>query len=71
MASGFPHDTEIPDEQLMLELALEAARRANWDALHGPEYLRAGRYVVSSKQPPIRREDSRDSFKTGGHPTRR
>jgi hypothetical protein len=27
-----------------LELLLEAARRANWDALHGPPHLRSGRF---------------------------
>ena len=27
-----------------LEVLLEAARRANWDALHGPLHLRAGRF---------------------------
>ena len=26
------------------ERMLEAARRANWDALHGPRHLRSGRY---------------------------
>lgn len=33
-------DRRDPD----LELLLEAARRANWDALHGPRYLRSGRF---------------------------
>jgi len=27
-----------------LEILLEAARRANWDALHGPRHLRSGRF---------------------------
>jgi hypothetical protein len=27
-----------------IELLLEAARRANWDALHGPMHLRTGRF---------------------------
>jgi len=31
------------DEQ-ELEVLLEAARRATWDALHGPRHLRSGRY---------------------------
>ena len=31
-----------------LEVLLEAARRANWDALHGPPHLRAGRFRSSS-----------------------
>lgn len=30
-----------------LELVLEAARRANWDAQHGPEHLRSGRFFIS------------------------
>jgi hypothetical protein len=31
-----------------LELLLEAARRATWDALHGPRYLRSGRFHPNS-----------------------
>jgi len=27
-----------------LEVLFEAARRATWDALHGPTHLRSGRY---------------------------
>lgn len=34
---------ELSPEEELLAL-LEAARRANWDALHGPVYLRSGRY---------------------------
>ena len=33
-----------PEER---ELLLEAARRANWDALHGPEHLRRGEFNPS------------------------
>ena len=33
-------DQRDPD----LELLLEAARRATWDALHGPRHLRSGRF---------------------------
>lgn len=29
------------------DLLLEAARRANWDALHGPEHLRRGEFNPS------------------------
>ena len=29
-----------------LELVLEAARRANWDAQHGPAHLRSGRFFI-------------------------
>lgn len=69
MASDFPRNTEIPDEQLMLELALEAARRANWDALRGPEHLRSGRYIVSSEPARVDDAPERDSSPAGGHPT--
>ena len=31
-----------------LEVVLEAARRANWDALHGPRHLRSGRFRPGS-----------------------
>jgi len=31
-------------EEQELEYLLEAARRANWDALHGPMHLRSGRF---------------------------
>jgi len=30
-----------------LDLVLEAARRANWDAQHGPAHLRSGRFFIS------------------------
>ena len=30
-----------------LDLVLEAARRANWDAQHGPAHLRTGRFFIS------------------------
>ena len=31
-----------------IEALLEVARRVNWDALHGPPYLRAGRFRPES-----------------------
>jgi hypothetical protein len=31
-------------DETELEIMLEAARRATWDALHGPRYLRSGRF---------------------------
>jgi hypothetical protein len=40
-------DTTKPESERKLELLLEAARRANWDALHGPRHLRSGRFFVS------------------------
>ena len=30
-----------------LDLVLEAARRANWDAQKGPPHLRSGRFFIS------------------------
>lgn len=32
----------------MIELLQEAARRANWDAQHGPQHLRTGRFFISA-----------------------
>jgi hypothetical protein len=31
----------------VIELLQEAARRANWDAQHGPQHLRTGRFFIS------------------------
>lgn len=31
----------------VLEILEEAARRANWDARHGPLHLRTGRFFIS------------------------
>lgn len=42
--SDLSNSDESPEEREALELILEAARRANWDAIHGPAYLRSGRY---------------------------
>lgn len=39
--------TNLTDSELR-ELFLEAARRANWDALHGPRHLRSGRFKSES-----------------------
>lgn len=36
--------TKIPDAERKLEIMLEVARRATWDALHGPKHLRSGRF---------------------------
>jgi hypothetical protein len=38
-------DTNSPER--VLELLQEAARRANWDAQHGPVHLRTGRFFIS------------------------
>jgi hypothetical protein len=34
------------------ERLLEAARRANWDALHGPRHLRSGKFHPEEDVPP-------------------
>jgi hypothetical protein len=31
-----------------LDLLLEAARRATWDAKHGPSHLRSGRFFIAA-----------------------
>lgn len=42
-------NSSLPKPQVAedLELVLEAARRANWDAQHGPAHLRTGRFFIS------------------------
>jgi hypothetical protein len=37
-------DMKKAETSSKFEILLEAARRANWDALHGPVHLRSGRY---------------------------
>lgn len=46
MTEAYDLDSTTNDDQLApkLEALLEAARRANWDALRGPMHLRSGRY---------------------------
>lgn len=51
MASNFDNTDATPDERDMLALVFEAARRTNWDALHGPRHLRAGKYFVEGEHP--------------------
>jgi hypothetical protein len=45
--SALYDDTKKLDADEELELLLEAARRANWDAMHGPPHLRNGQFFVS------------------------
>lgn len=55
-----------------LEILLEAARRANWDALHGPRHLRAGRFRPTVA--PVRGDAehaAREGVETGGASHRR
>lgn len=40
-----------PDSPDDLDVVLDAARRANWDALHGPRHLRNGRYQPHAPKP--------------------
>jgi hypothetical protein len=37
-----------PPESSELKLLLEAARRATWDAKHGPNHLRSGRFFITA-----------------------
>lgn len=41
---GLSTKTRSEADKQELEVLLEAARRATWDALHGPTHLRSGRY---------------------------
>jgi hypothetical protein len=38
--------TQAPEDE-ELAVLLEAARRATWDATHGPSHLRSGRFFIS------------------------
>ena len=42
--SALPAEADRKSTDGELEILLEAARRANWDALHGPVHLRTGRF---------------------------
>ena len=42
---------EADDQEL--EALLEAARRATWDALRGPRYLRSGRFRPRPEDPNV------------------
>ncbi|MFY9342352.1 MAG: zeta toxin family protein [Planctomycetota bacterium] len=60
-----PDQTDLRASEL--EILLEAARRANWDALHGPRHLRSGRFrpeveagVDEAAQPPAAAGRPRD-----------
>jgi hypothetical protein len=50
---GFDLASTRRDESVSPKLGvlLEAARRATWDALHGPPHLRAGRFRSASTRP--------------------
>lgn len=55
-----------PDKEL-LEILLEAARRANWDAQHGPRHLRTGRFTPVAMEEdgvisPVMEDDLDEAF---------
>lgn len=39
--------TPLPGLASTIEALEEAARRATWDAQHGPQHLRTGRFFIS------------------------
>ena len=45
-AYGLSTTTKTDNDDRELEILLEAARRATWDALHGPRHLRSGRFFA-------------------------
>lgn len=56
--------TQAPEDD-ELGLLLEAARRATWDATHGPNHLRSGRFFISAnlnahawETPPVRADET-------------
>jgi hypothetical protein len=57
MAFASSNDAAL-DAPRELQLVLEAARRANWDAKHGPASLRAGRFVSLDLPPEQGYQDS-------------
>ena len=48
--SALSNDPKVHDADEELAILLEAARRANWDALQGPPHLRSGRFRPYSDQ---------------------
>lgn len=53
------------DPDWKLQALLEAARRANWDAMHGPRHLRTGRFFVSQSLEAHRSRPSAFARQTG------
>jgi hypothetical protein len=54
-----------------LELLLEAARRATWDALKGPLHLRTGRFVPLDADPRLPSPAAQQGGAPDGTPPRR
>lgn len=49
MKTASDSSASIPPLQVdELALLLEAARRATWDAKHGPKHLRSGRFFITA-----------------------
>lgn len=70
--TGEPTSTEFTlsqpnetDPDWKLQALLEAARRANWDAMHGPRHLRSGRFFVSKSLEAHRSRPSELARRTG------
>ncbi len=65
--------TNPTNSERVIELLQEAARRANWDAQHGPRHLRTGRFFISAVLAAhafIRNDNAdSDSSKSAGKPT--
>ena len=55
--SALSTTTNVSSAERQLEILLEAARRATWDAGHGPKHLRSGRYRPSDAL----RKDTKES----------
>lgn len=48
MKTASDSSASVPmSEDEEMDLLLEAARRANWEAMHGPAHLRSGRFFIS------------------------
>ena len=56
--SALSTTTKVPDTERKLEIMLEAARRATWDALHGPKHLRSGRFRLWDALPTTETEEA-------------
>ena len=52
-ASGLSIKTRTEADEQELEILIEAARRATWDALHGPIHLRSGRFSPRPEDPAV------------------
>ena len=51
--SGLSTKTRTEADEQEHEILIEAARRATWDALHGPTHLRSGRFRPRPEDPEV------------------